>query len=63
MSTKMMGVPFLTKRTSLWDEFVLPRRVILWEREPFVGEKLSNVWHVFFIEIADCASVPVFNMH
>jgi hypothetical protein len=63
MCTKMMGVPFLTKHTSLWHEFVLARRVILWVREPFVGEKLPNVWRLFFIEIADCASVPVFIMH
>jgi hypothetical protein len=31
--------------------------------EPFIGEKLSNVWHIFFIEITDCASVPEFSMH
>jgi hypothetical protein len=58
-----MGVPFLTKHTSLWHEFVLPRCVILWVREPFVGEKLPDVWHVFFIEITNCASIPVFSMH
>jgi hypothetical protein len=31
--------------------------------EPFIGEKLSNVWHIFFIEITDCTSVPEFSMH
>jgi hypothetical protein len=55
-------LPF-DQHTSLRDEFVLPCCVILWVHEPFIGEKLSNVWHIFFIEITDCASVPEFSMH
>jgi hypothetical protein len=31
--------------------------------EPFVGGQLSDVGHIFFIEISHCTIVPMFSMH
>jgi hypothetical protein len=40
-----------------------PLRLIFFMRKQLVCEELSDVGHVFVAEIANCTSIPMFNVH